>query len=104
MRHYASMWLHASMSEIYVHVGCMRSTWVATRADQMKATCTWVSDPSRRKLSGVGYEYGGRAKGSQSGLSLGLLLSKGGMMKPVAGLPHSAEMRSQAARTSDSEE
>jgi hypothetical protein len=26
----------------------------------------------------------GRAKGGQFGLSLGLLLSKGGMMKPVA--------------------
>ena len=84
-------WLHALCIgsnpcrpyESYVYVGC---------------------DRSRMRSSGVRREYDGSAKGGQFGLSLGLLLSKGGMMKPVAGSSALCEQRSRAARTSDSEE
>jgi hypothetical protein len=61
-------------------------------------------DPSRIRSSGVRREYDGSLKGGQFGLSLGLLLGKGGMMKPVAGSSAFCEQRSRVARTSDSEE
>jgi len=46
----------------------------------------------------------GRRKGGQFGLSLGRLLSKGGMMRPVARVARPVGQRPATGRTGDTEE
>jgi hypothetical protein len=58
----------------------------------------------QREKGGARLEGIGIVKGGQFGLSLGRLLSKGGMMRPVARVARPVGQRPETGRTGDTEE